>query len=171
MPAPLQVELTVEEDTTLRELSLATEVPRRTRQRAMVIRLNSNGWRVGQIAQHLQLHEHSVRRAMRQWQRVGLYGLWEKRRPGRQRRWQEEDAAAVEQWLQEERSYTSPQLCQRLAQEHQVHLSQRTMSRLLQKRGSVGNAYVIVHLNPSNQSLCTLNAQTGRCSSRGQLKG
>jgi hypothetical protein len=35
MPAPLQVELTTEEDTTLRELSIATAVPRRTRQRAM----------------------------------------------------------------------------------------------------------------------------------------
>ena len=170
MPAPLQVELTVEEDTTLRELSLATEVPRRTRQRAMAIRLNSEGWRVGQIAQHLQMHEHSVRRAIRQWQTVGLYGLWEKRRPGRQRRWQEEDAEAVEQWLQEERSYTSFQLCQRLASEHQVHLSQRTMSRLLQKRGSVGNDYAIVHLSPDRQSLRTINAQTGRCSSSGKQK-
>jgi len=153
MPAPLQVKLTVEEDTTLRELSLATAVPRRTRQRAMVIRLNSDGWRVGQIAQHLQLHEHSVRRAIRQWQRVGLYGLWEKRRPGRQRRWQEEDAAAVEQWLQAERSYTSPQLCQKLASERQVYLSQRSMSRLLQKRGSVGNACATVHPSQNSQSM------------------
>jgi transposase len=153
MPAPLQVELTVEEDTTLRELSLATEVPRRTRQRAMAVQLNSDGWRVGQIAQHLQLHEHSVRRAIRQWQTVGLYGLWEKRRPGRQRRWQEEDAATVEQWLQEERSYTSPQLCQKLASERQVPLSQRSMSRLLQKRGSVGNAYATVHQSPNSMSM------------------
>ena len=170
MPAPLQVELTVEEDTTLRELSLAIEVPRRTRQRAMVIRLNSSGWRVNQIAQHLQMHEHSVRRAIRQWQTVGLYGLWEKRRPGRQRHWQAEDVKAIEQWLQEERSYTSSQLCQKLAKERQVHLSQRTMSRLLQKRGSVGNDYAIVRPSPNSQSLCTINAQTGRCSSNGKQK-
>lgn len=74
MPAPLQVELTVEEDTSLRELSIATAVPRRTRQRAMVVRLNSSGWSVGQIVQHLQMLEHSVRRAIRQWQTVRLYG-------------------------------------------------------------------------------------------------
>ena len=43
MPAPLHVKLTPEEDTTLRELSLAPEVPRRTRQRAITIRLNSSG--------------------------------------------------------------------------------------------------------------------------------
>jgi transposase len=80
------------------------------------------------------MHAHSVRRALHQWQTVGLYGLWEQRRPGRQRHWQEEDAQAVEQWVQEGRSYTSLQLCHRLAQECDVHLSQRTMSRLLQKR-------------------------------------
>lgn len=153
MPAPLQVELTVEEDTTLRELSFATEVPRRTRQRAMAVRLNSGGWRVGQIAQHLQMHEHSVRRAIHQWQTVGLYGLWEKRRPGRQRHWQEADVQAVEQWLQEERSYTSPQLCHKLASERQVHLSQRTLSRLLQKRGCVGNDYATVRPSQNSPSL------------------
>ncbi len=60
---------------------------------------------------------------------------------------------AVEQWLQEERSDTSLQLCQKLATERQVHLSQRTMSRLLQKRGSVGNDYATVRLPPNSQSL------------------
>lgn len=153
MPAPLRVELTLEEDTTLRELSLASEIPRRTRQRAIAIRLNSSGWGVGQIAQHLQMHEHSVRRAIRQWQTVGLYGLWKQRRPGRQRHWQEEDAQAVEQWLQQERSYTSLQLCHKLAKEGNVHLSQRTMNRLLQKRGSVGNDYATALHRPNSQSM------------------
>lgn len=153
MPAPLQVKLTIEEDTTLRELSLATEVPRRTRQRAMAVRLNSGGWRVKQIAQHLQMHEHSVRRAIRQWQTVGLYGLWEKYRPGRQRHWQQEDVKAVEQWLQEERSYTSLQLSHKLANERHVHLSQRTMSRLLQKRGFVGSDYATALPSPNSQSM------------------
>ena len=151
MPAPLQVKLTLEEDTTLRELSFATQVPRRTRQRAMAVRLNSGGWKVGKIAQHLQMHEHSVRRAIRQWQTVGLYGLWEKRRPGRQRYWQQEDVNAIEQWLQEERSYTTVQLCRKLANERNVHLSQRTMSRLLQKRGGVGNDYATAHHCPNSQ--------------------
>lgn len=170
MPAPLHVKLTPEEDTTLRELSLATSVPRRTRQRAMAVRLNSEGWGVGQIAHHLHMHEHSVRRAIRQWQSVGLYGLWEKRRPGRQRHWTSADAEAVEQWLQEDRSYTSVQLCQKLAQERDVHVSQRTMSRLLQKRGSVGNDYATVLPHPNSPSMCSTNERTGRCSSNGTWK-
>lgn len=153
MPAPLRIKLTVEEDRTLRELTLATGVPRRPRQRAMAIRLNRDGWRVGQIAQHLRMHEHSVRRALHQWQSIGLYGLWDNPRPGRQPHWQQEDAEAVEQWLQEERSYTSRQLCQKLARERQVHVSQRTMSRMLQKRGCVGNDYAIPHRPPNSLSM------------------
>jgi len=42
MPALLKVELTVEEDTTLRELSFAVKVPRQKRQRAMAVRLNAS---------------------------------------------------------------------------------------------------------------------------------
>lgn len=153
MPAPLQVELTPEEDTTLRELSITTAVPRRTRQRAMVVRLNNDGWNVGHIAQHLQIHEHSVRSAIRRWERSGLCGLWDKRHPGRQRRWQEQDVEVIERWLHEERSYTSRQLCQKLASERQVQLSQRTMSRVLQKRGSVGSDCATVRLLPNSLSM------------------
>ena len=163
MPAPLQVKLTVEEDTTLRELSLAEGVPRRNRQRAMAVRLSSSGWTVGQIAQHLQMHEHTVRSAMRRWESIGLYGLWEKRRPGRQPRWHTEEVEAVAGWLQEARSYTSQQLCQKLADEHQVQLSQRTMSRLLQKRGSAGSDCATVLLPPSNRSMSSINERTGKC--------
>jgi transposase len=163
MPAPLQVKLSVEEDTTLRELSLAVGVPRRTRQRTIAVRLNGSGWKVGQIAQHLQMHEHTVRNAIRRWETTGLYGLWEKRRPGRQKRWQGADIKAVERWLDEERSYTSQQLCQKLACERKVHLSQRTMSRLRQKRGAVGNDCATVLLSPNSRSTSSINELIGRC--------
>jgi transposase len=55
--------------------------------------------------------------------------------------------------LHEERSYTSRQLCQKLASEQQVQLSQRTMSRLLQKRGSVGSDCATVRLLPNSLSM------------------
>lgn len=170
MPAPLQIKLTVEEDTTVRELSLAQGVPRRTRQRAMAVRLNSDGWRVGQIAQHLQIHEHTVGNAIRRWQTVGLCGLWSKHYPGRQRRWQEEDIEAIEQWLHQERSYTSRQLCLKLARKRNVQLSQRTMSRLLAKRGSVGSDCATVLRSQNSQSMCSINEPTRRCSNSGTKK-
>ena len=60
---------------------------------------------------------------------------------------------AVEQWLQEERSYTSLQLSHKLANERHVHLSQRTMSRLLQKRGFVVSDYATALPSPNSQSM------------------
>jgi hypothetical protein len=49
----LKIVLTDEEDRTLRELSYANGVPQRVKQRATALRLNASGWRVPQIAVHL----------------------------------------------------------------------------------------------------------------------
>lgn len=53
MPAPLRIRLTEEEDRTLRELSYASGVPQRVKQRATALRLNAADWKVEQIAAHL----------------------------------------------------------------------------------------------------------------------
>ncbi len=44
MPAAIRMKLNAEEDRTLLELSCANGVPHRTKQRALVIRLNAYGW-------------------------------------------------------------------------------------------------------------------------------
>ncbi|MEM7592801.1 MAG: hypothetical protein AAF383_15000 [Cyanobacteria bacterium P01_A01_bin.83] len=46
MPAALKITLTTEEDKTLQELEVADVVPKRTKQRATVLRLNAQGWKV-----------------------------------------------------------------------------------------------------------------------------
>ncbi|WP_339378448.1 hypothetical protein [Calothrix sp. NIES-2100] len=46
MPSALRIILTAEEDRTLKELSCADQVPRRTKQRAIALRLNAHGWNV-----------------------------------------------------------------------------------------------------------------------------
>jgi hypothetical protein len=46
MQSALRIILTAEEDRTLKELSCADKVPRRTRQRAIALRLNAHGWNV-----------------------------------------------------------------------------------------------------------------------------
>jgi hypothetical protein len=43
MPAPLRIVLNTEEERTLSELRVAREVPQRTRDRAHMLRLNSQG--------------------------------------------------------------------------------------------------------------------------------
>ena len=163
MPAPIQIRLTDEEDKQLQNLSLSEGIPRQVKLRAMALRLNADGWTVPQIAQHLHQHEHTLRSTIRRWQRQGLPGLWDRPRPGRRPQWQSADLQAVEDWLVQPRSYTSRQLCEKLATERGVKLSQRTMSRLLQKRGTTGNDCATLLPPPNDQSMCSTNEPIGKC--------
>ena len=117
MPAALRIKLTPEEDKTLQELSLADNVPRRVKIRAIALRLNADGLTVPTIADHLHIHEHTVRARLRRWENLGLGGLWEAPGRGGKRKWSLEDMNVVEQWLGEDRSYTSTQLQERLVSE------------------------------------------------------
>lgn len=141
MPAPMRLNLTDEEDKHLKDISLAAGIPRRTKLRAMAVRLNAGGWTVAKIAQHLHPFRSTPSAGgFGAGKRILVEGLGEVPRPGRQ----PDDLQAGESWLAEPRSYTSQQLCQRLASERQVELSKRQLSRLLQKRGTAGNDYATV---------------------------
>ncbi|QQE65275.1 transposase [Leptolyngbya sp. BL0902] len=80
---PLRVELSAEEDLTLQELRVASDVPQRTKDRAEALRLSHRGWTPAQIAEYLGWQVATTRRAIHRWQREGLYGLWDSPRPGR----------------------------------------------------------------------------------------
>lgn len=120
MPARLKITLTLDEDKTLKELELANQVPRRTKQRASILRLNSRGKTVKEIALYVECASSTVRQTIHRWQKHGLVGLWEAKGRGKKATWTEEDWSAVEKWLSEERSYSARQLSQRLAVEKQV---------------------------------------------------
>ena len=60
MPAGLKITLPINENLTLKELELGTEVPRRTKHRASVLRLNSRGWTVKAIASARRWRDHAV---------------------------------------------------------------------------------------------------------------
>jgi transposase len=134
MPAPLKIVLSEEEDRTLRELSYANGVPQRVKQRATALRLNAAGWRVPQIAVHLDWAEQTVRETIRRWQTGGLGGLWEADGRGRHRTWSEEDGQALAQWTQEPRRYSAAQLAGKLATERQVQLGKEQVRRILKKK-------------------------------------
>ncbi|MFS0520230.1 helix-turn-helix domain-containing protein, partial [Nostoc sp. UIC 10607] len=80
-----------------------------------------------------------VRATLRRWENQGLGGLWEAPGRGGKRKWSSEDINMVEQWLDEERSYTSRQLQERLAAERGITLSSRQVSRILKKKIIYGN--------------------------------
>lgn len=101
-----------------------------------MLRLNAQGWYVEKIAEYLKWHVQTVRETLHRWQKQGLGGLWEEEGGGAKARWQEADMAQLEASLrQENRTYNSKQLAQKLEQERQVHLSPEYLRRVLQKRG------------------------------------
>ncbi|HEY9866681.1 MAG TPA: helix-turn-helix domain-containing protein [Candidatus Obscuribacterales bacterium] len=80
MGARLRVFLTREQDKTLFKLRTA-DVPQKVKDRAEVIRLNSQGWYVEKIATYFNWTAQTVREVLHKWEKLGPEGLWEK--PGR----------------------------------------------------------------------------------------
>jgi transposase len=134
MPAPLRITLTEADDNMLSELRVATTVPQRTRDRAHMLRLNSQGWNVPVIAKMFECHEHTVRATIRRWQTSGLSGLWEAPGRGAKRRWIDADLEYIETLLKEEtRTYNSVQLSRILKEKRSVNLSSDRLREILKK--------------------------------------
>jgi transposase len=136
----LRIFLTAAENRTLKELRKAQSVPQRTQERAQVLLLNARGWKNYQIAEYLDWSERTVRQTIQRWQTQGLVGLFDRPRSGRKQRWQEADIAYLEEALQQEqRTYNSRQLAQKLRRDRQIHLSPDRIRRVLKKRGESGS--------------------------------
>ena len=139
MPGPLKITLKTLEEKTLEELRKASSVPYRTRDRAQMLKLNAQGKKVSEIAQIFDCHEHTVRATIRRWETQGLVGLWEAKGRGAKPKWKPEDMAYIETCLQEEqRTYNSSQLAQKLKQNRGVDLSSDRLRRILAKKNIVG---------------------------------
>lgn len=143
MPAALRVKLNPEEERTLRELSSANGVPVRIKQRALAVRLNAHGWNVPKIAEYLDWAQQTVRKTIQRWETGGLGQLWEKPGRGKKPSWQESDWQALQQWLSEPRRYSARQLSQRLSRERGIDLGAEQVRRILKKKTTAGNEYVL----------------------------
>jgi transposase len=129
------VELSLEEDRTLQELRVASDVPQRTKDRAEALRLSHRGWTPAQIAEYLGWQVATARRAIHRWQREGLYGLWDSPRPGRPSQCTPAVMSALEQHLlTEEGTVNSRHLVEHLAEVHGISLSRSHLRRLLKKK-------------------------------------
>jgi transposase len=135
MPAPLRVTLSKADYEMLGELRVATTVPQRTRDRAHMLRLNTQGWNVSDLAEMFDCHEHTVRATLKRWQARGLSGLWEAPGRGAKRRWSEADLEYVEACLADDsRTYNSVQLASKLKKERLVDLSSGRLREILKKK-------------------------------------
>ena len=145
MAAPLRVTLTPEEESTLKELRIVSNVPYRVRDRAHMLLLSGSGWSAPAIAEIMGCHEHTARAAIKRWEAFGLYGLWEEEGRGRTPRWEPSDMDYLEQCLnEEERTYNSAQLAAKLSAERGVELTSDWIRQLLKKRTIAGSAPVKV---------------------------
>lgn len=136
MGARLRSFLNCEENRTLYELRTATTVPERVKDRSEVIRLSHQGMYVEKIAAYMNSNVRTVRQTLHRWQQQGLGGLWDAPHRGAQRRWQVEDIEHLEGCLrQEQRTYNSRQLGEKLASERGVRLSADHLRQLRRKRG------------------------------------
>lgn len=64
MPARLKIRLSDSEEKELLALTHDSNVPERTRRRAEVLRLNSQGWTVKKIASWINWSENTVRKTI-----------------------------------------------------------------------------------------------------------
>lgn len=136
MGTRLRVFLSAEENRTLFELRTATTVSQRVKDRAEVIRLSHQGMYVEKIASFFNWNVRTIRETLHRWQQQGLGGLWDAPRPGPQKRWQSSDIEYLESCLrQEQRTYNSQQLAQKLENDRKVKLSADHLRRVLKKRG------------------------------------
>ncbi|WP_324973348.1 helix-turn-helix domain-containing protein [Nostoc sp.] len=134
MPAPLRIILTPEEDLTLNELRHAGCVPKRTRARWQMLRLNAKGWKVAVIAKIFECHQHTVRATLRRWQERGLAGLWEEKGRGAKPKWKAADLDYLVGCLENDiRTYNSQQLAKLFKQERLVDLNSDRLRKLLKK--------------------------------------
>lgn len=132
---PLRVFLTSEQERTLFELSKASNVPQRTKDRANALRLSTMGWKVANIAVYLKWAKSTVRTAIHRWKKMGLMGLWDAPRSGRKRKWQPENLEEITGKLdKKQRTYNSRQLLEILATVNGVYLSERQLRRILKKK-------------------------------------
>ena len=76
-------EMTDEEQETITRLAHARAAPARQVERARIVELASQGWRVPAIAAAVHLHEQTVREWLKRFNAVGLDGLDDAPRPGR----------------------------------------------------------------------------------------
>lgn len=145
MPAALKIKLTEEEELELIKLKKELKTPERTRERIEALRLNAKGWKTEKIADYLNQAPNTVRRTIYRWLSRGQEGLFDAPRQGRKRKWQNEDIKYLEDCLdQEQRTYNSRQLAEKLRRERNIELSADRIRRILKKKGESGKEPKIV---------------------------
>lgn len=84
MLASLKVQLSEQEDNQLLQLKQKLKVLQKVRERTQMVRLNSHGMSVAQIAKYMKKSAHTVRASIHRYSQQGFKELWKS--PGRRRK-------------------------------------------------------------------------------------
>ena len=126
-----------EEDTLKAALHYGPSV--RFRQRARAIYWSHQGYRLGEIADLLEVHYTSVSGWLDRWETQGLRGLYDEPRSGRPPIYSEAEAQRLQELIEQEPRHVRQAQAQ-LVRETGKSASRDTLKRLLKKSGCGGNA-------------------------------
>lgn len=131
MPAARFIRLTTEEDNTLREVEQTPQLRAKVRQRAQVLRLSHQGWKVERIAAYTGRSDTSIGRDFDRWERRSLAGLADSPPPGNRAIMGETARAFLRERIAEDRTWNTPQLADALAEQLKVRVDPETIRRHL----------------------------------------
>lgn len=131
MPTARFVHLTAEEDKMLREVEQNPQLRAKVRQRAQVLRLTNQGWKVAKLAEYTGRSDTSIGRDFDRWERRAVAGLADSPAPGNSALIDETARAFLRERLAEDRTWNAPQLADALAEQLKVCVEPETIRRHL----------------------------------------
>ncbi len=133
MPAARFVRLTAEEDNMLREVEQNPQLRAKVRQRAQVLRLSNQGWKVAKLAEYVGRSNTSIGRDFGRWERRGVAGLADSPPPGNSAIIGETARVFLCERLAEDRTWNAPQLADAVAEQLKVRVDPETIRRHLRE--------------------------------------
>ena len=129
------VNLTPEQDESLRELELSPVVNAKVRLRASVIRLSGAGWTAPQLARHFGRSLQSVHNDLYRFEQSGVAGLADGKAPGNKPSVTPEMIAFLETKLAEDRVWNSTLLGEAVAEQFGIKLGREAIRVTLLELG------------------------------------
>jgi transposase len=129
-----RVHLTDAQREELKRRTHAPDLKPRTRDRLEMVRLSEAGWRIPQIARHLQVSEVRVRHWIKRFLEGGFDALPDQPHVGQRSRLTPALLALLRRELERgDRTWSAPQLAGWLAEHHGVQLAPEWLSQLLRR--------------------------------------
>jgi transposase len=129
------IQLTVEQDSVLRELEQQHGLRPKVRLRAQEVRLSAKGWTIPQIAEHVKRNPETVRHDLLRWERGRVAGLADRTAPGKLRLVSAEIEKFMREALAEERVWDCTSLGEAIYQAFGVRIGREALRSQLQRMG------------------------------------